>query len=1020
MSKVDKFIKEKDAEMTKYTRRKTAAVNPTQGQLNFLDQHLGEGETDWGKFTSRLRSKGFVKAVEQDPRSDEKMRRYARAMHSLDQGDVVAKVPSMSGGAGRYRIKQLPTGRLGCTCNDWKYNRSVNGGDCKHVRAFKAQMKKTASAGEFIEKHKGVLAPAGAAAAVGLGTFAALRRKKLSPQGTLLRTIQDKSKGRMVRVLPDTWRGGDPGAPGLFPWWGKGKPPGVMERLINRAMYGAETLYSDGKKVKDIFGRTVATPQKPLKVDGAVWHYDPRDANLVKGTISPTTLVPEKDIIHLEDKLHQARLVEKAVPGAVPRTEKLPKVEAPQLMGTLQEKFPQGFIVKKRVGTARGEGVFLHNKIKQDHLKMFADRPDDYIVQELQPLTSEWRVHVIDGKAIEGAASRRFFRSKGSKEELQAAKELAEKVSKNMPGDYRKALLGPDIGVVKQPGKKPKAFIIETNAAGERGGQSGFVDWYINPRASGAMHKVFTGRTDPTRATAAAAIGGTAAGLGAHQAIKKTAGDQETGKKIRKVVEDASLLPVEALAVGTATSLPMAMIAHKSEDPAKLKKYVETVAAESGIPLQDVKIGKPRTRMGMLLDHLAGTGGAKGGLSPEGKGRIHATANVPEALHELGHVKHFQKGTRFHGPQKANIIDRAAHKMLPGMYHKDVYPITKPWVRIGKEVAADAFMFDQLRKTRGMKAAVNGVMRMSPGLVSHAAAASLPYVVLMSPLMVAAAKRRAKMPEVREMTKQLEGLEKTAESKVWQDFLAGIDPTGTKTFQFGLHNVDKHQLHRAAGIAGGFAGGATVVPSAVMGLVGGLKGAATASGGVSARAAGAARGAWRGAKKPLFGTMEAIKAQRILANAAKNGTYTNTEANRKVLQSVGKQVPVGAFQEAMKDLTPMTASIQKEVGNVTQAKGLRNKFRAAQAAKVKADRAADKVTEADMDTVLDLAFIKPGETVQLSDKARSAAGKAAEVARSRVAEGVAVLALGGAINSLSASMQYQHARETAEKYKIKG
>ena len=114
----------------------------TPGQQEFLRAHFA-GVTDWDRLTTRSRAKGFVDAVEQNPFADKELRKYVRAMHLLQTSPTTATVPSLTSGKS-YRLRKLPSGRIGCTCADWRYKKSHKGGDCKHVRAYKA-MEKTAA-----------------------------------------------------------------------------------------------------------------------------------------------------------------------------------------------------------------------------------------------------------------------------------------------------------------------------------------------------------------------------------------------------------------------------------------------------------------------------------------------------------------------------------------------------------------------------------------------------------------------------------------------------------------------------------------------------------------------------------------------------------------------------------------------------------------------------------------------------------------------------------------------------------
>ena len=61
------------------------------------------------------------------------------------------------------------------------------------------------------------------------------------------------------------------------------------------------------------------------------------------------------------------------------------------------------------------------------------------------------------------------------------------------------------------------------------------------------------------------------------------------------------------------------------------------------------------------------------------------------------------------------------------------------------------------------------------------------------------------------------------------DFIAGIDPTGEKTFQYGMDDARSHEsgghnaLRRAVGTAVGAVGGAAVIPAVIGGAIGGMQ-----------------------------------------------------------------------------------------------------------------------------------------------------------------------------------------------------
>ena len=128
-----------DAQSEKAEKRASVVV-PKPIQLRQADEILSEErptQDQWLKFQDRLRrSKGYREAVLLHPNADAKLKRHVRAMAKLHAGQHVRKVTSDTGKK-RYQLKLMSTGRVGCTCPDWRYRKSHGGGDCKHVRRFR-------------------------------------------------------------------------------------------------------------------------------------------------------------------------------------------------------------------------------------------------------------------------------------------------------------------------------------------------------------------------------------------------------------------------------------------------------------------------------------------------------------------------------------------------------------------------------------------------------------------------------------------------------------------------------------------------------------------------------------------------------------------------------------------------------------------------------------------------------------------------------------------------------------------
>jgi superfamily II DNA or RNA helicase len=102
---------------------------------------------DWDQFTDHTARKSFVQQLGADPMSDPKLLQYADSMNRLKTGKKITDVPGDGGKS--YQITKLRgSERLGCTCNDWRYKKSVaqpgEPQDCKHIQQFK-EMSKTAA-----------------------------------------------------------------------------------------------------------------------------------------------------------------------------------------------------------------------------------------------------------------------------------------------------------------------------------------------------------------------------------------------------------------------------------------------------------------------------------------------------------------------------------------------------------------------------------------------------------------------------------------------------------------------------------------------------------------------------------------------------------------------------------------------------------------------------------------------------------------------------------------------------------
>lgn len=174
--------------------------------LTRANDHFRAENKDWDQFVEHAKRKSFVKAVDADPRADEKLVRHTDAMNRLQTGKKVGTAKSSSGTKTYDIVRLRGSTNLGCTCADWRYRQSVSTGDqdCKHVREFK--MRKTPKTklanvltppkkGRFLDSFRNMSTEKQHAVAevVGLGVLgipsAVHLAAHLAPQGTVKNTL---------------------------------------------------------------------------------------------------------------------------------------------------------------------------------------------------------------------------------------------------------------------------------------------------------------------------------------------------------------------------------------------------------------------------------------------------------------------------------------------------------------------------------------------------------------------------------------------------------------------------------------------------------------------------------------------------------------------------------------------------------------------------------------------------------------------------------------------------------------
>lgn len=127
------------------------------------------------------------------------------------------------------------------------------------------------------------------------------------------------------------------------------------------------------------------------------------------------------------------------------------------------------------------------------------------------------------------------------------------------------------------------------------------------------------------------------------------------------------------------------------------------------------------------------------------------------------------------------------------------------------------------------------------------------------------------------------------------DFMAGVDPTGTRTFQYGMNDAQAggpSGLRRTVGTVGGVVGGALAIPAAVGGTVGAIKGFAMGQGGMKGRLLSAGKEMLSGAVRPYSSLYHGAVARGGLAAHQAGKAITPRQAT-SMQRFAGQVSPVG-------------------------------------------------------------------------------------------------------------------------------
>lgn len=109
--------------------------NMKDHQKDIDSLYQSESKEKWDTFSNKAKDDSFVKAVKNDPRSDDKLKMHAERLNMLHNGKPLAQISGSKGNT--YTVTKLADGTYACTCNDWKYKGSVDPSyKCKHIKEY--------------------------------------------------------------------------------------------------------------------------------------------------------------------------------------------------------------------------------------------------------------------------------------------------------------------------------------------------------------------------------------------------------------------------------------------------------------------------------------------------------------------------------------------------------------------------------------------------------------------------------------------------------------------------------------------------------------------------------------------------------------------------------------------------------------------------------------------------------------------------------------------------------------------
>jgi len=290
-------------------------------------------------------------------------------------------------------------------------------------------------------------------------------------------------------------------------------------------------------------------------------------------------------------------------------------------------------------------------------------------------------------------------------------------------------------------------------------------------------------------------------------------------------------------------------------------------------------------------------------------------------------------------------------------------------------------------------------------------------------------------------TMKLAGLTKSAApSNYAQDFLAGLDPFGAWTNEYGLRaeradlSEGEHALKRGIGTAGGVVGGSLLVPSAIYGVENAMKGFAGARGGMGRRLGEALSAGVKGFKQPVKSVIEGRKARKGLSRVADGGEGLSNREQQALLY-LGETKGITP-QQVASGLDRVTPTARREVAQraqaaaanpgkiVEEATGSQTARRAAERAAASgpgqqaAGRAGDvagQETEQALGSlreVVEKADPEQIRRISATPKGRQLAQEVMPFLNRQYNSGLTQLGLGGAVGAGGAFYQYGAGRQT--------